>query len=142
MEKFALFDDDGLPTAFYSFEIHGDNIPQDTVEITEEEWREFIENPGRRQWIDGTIVTYDPAVEPQPEPVTVVYSVDLWTRMTDAEAEEVLSIMEQQPIRTRKIFDTANSYRSDHELWPLLQQLATTLFGEERAAEILAPSVV
>ena len=142
MEKFALFDDDGLPTAFYSFEIHGDNIPQDTVEITEEQWREFIENPGRRKWIDDTIVTYDPTVEPQPDPVTVVYSVDLWTRMTDAEAEEVLSIMEQQPIRTRKIFETANSYRSDHELWPLLVQIATTLFGEERAAEILAPSVV
>jgi hypothetical protein len=63
------------------------------------------------------------------EPVTVVYGVDL-----------VGAAMAEQPFRVRKIFETANSYRSDHELWPLLVQIATTLFGEERAAEILAPS--
>ncbi|NTA50049.1 hypothetical protein G6L34_18225 [Agrobacterium tumefaciens] len=81
-----------------------------------------------------------------PEPVTVVYSVDFWTRLdggadgNSGEVAQVLAAMEQQPIRTRKIFETANSFRSDHELWPLLNQLATALFGEERAAQILAPS--
>lgn len=74
------------------------------------------------------------------QPVTVVYSVDLWSRMTNAEADQVGAEMEQQPFRIRKIFETANSYRSDHELWPLLAQIATTLFGAERAGEILAPS--
>lgn len=80
------------------------------------------------------------------EPVITVYSVDFWTRLdggTDGnsgEVAQVLAAMELQPIRTRKIFEAANSYRSDHELWPLLQQLATSLFGAERAAEILAPS--
>ena len=91
----------------------------------------------------------------QPEPyspaettaVTVVYSVDFWTRLdggadgNSGEVAQVLAAMDQQPIRIRKIFEAANSYRSDHELWPLLQQLATSLFGAERAAEILAPSV-
>jgi len=82
-----------------------------------------------------------------PEPVTTVYAVDFWTRLdggedgNSGEVAQVLAAMEQQPIRTRKIFETANSYRSDHELWPLLQQLATSLFGAERAGEILAPSV-
>lgn len=82
-----------------------------------------------------------------PEPVTVVYSVDFWTRLdggadgNSGEVAQVLAAMEQQPIRTRKIFETANSYRSDHELWPLLVQIATSLLGAERAAEILAPSV-
>ncbi|WP_313609325.1 hypothetical protein [Rhizobium sp.] len=81
-----------------------------------------------------------------PEPVTTVYAVDFWTRLdggedgNSGEVAQVLAAMEQQPIKTRKIFDTANSFRSDHELWPLLQQLATSLFGEERADEILAPS--
>lgn len=85
-------------------------------------------------------------VDPEPVPVTVVYSVDFWTRLdggvdgNSGEVAQVLAAMEQQPIRTRKIFDAANSYRSDHELWPLLQQLASSLFGIERAAEILAPS--
>ncbi len=81
-----------------------------------------------------------------PDPVTTVYSVDFWTRLdggedgNGGEVAQVLSAMETQPIRTRKIFESANSYRSDHELWPLLQQLATSLFGAERAGEILAPS--
>ncbi len=79
--------------------------------------------------------------------VTLVYSVDFWTRLdggadgNSGEVAQVLAAMELQPIRTRKIFEAANSYRSDHELWPLLNQLATSLFGAERAAEILAPSV-
>lgn len=83
-----------------------------------------------------------------PDPVTTVYAVDFWTRLdggedgNGGEVAQVLSAMETQPIKTRKIFDTANSFRSDHELWPLLQQLATSLFGEERAAEILAPSAL
>ncbi|RVT75672.1 hypothetical protein EM858_14595 [Agrobacterium sp. CNPSo 2736] len=81
-----------------------------------------------------------PTPDPIPEPVVVVYQVDLWTRMTNPEAEEVLAQMAEQPVRIRRIFESANSYRSDHELWPLLIQIATALFGEERAAQILAPS--
>lgn len=77
---------------------------------------------------------------PAPEPVTVVFKLDLWSRMTDDEADRVGAAMDEQPFRIRKIFESANSYRSDHELWPLLVQIATTLFGEERAAQILAPS--
>lgn len=82
-----------------------------------------------------------PVPIPAPEPVTIVYSVDLWSRMTNAEADQVGAAMDQQPFRVRRIFESANSYRSDHELWPLLDQIATTLFGVERAAQILAPSV-
>jgi hypothetical protein len=97
-----------------------------------------------REWMAAGGVV-DP-VDPDPVPVTVVYAVDLWTRLdggedgNSGEVAQVIAEMEQQPIRIRKIFDSATSYRSDHELWPLLQQIATTLFGEERAAQILAPS--
>ncbi|MDP9875630.1 hypothetical protein [Agrobacterium tumefaciens] len=79
-------------------------------------------------------------------PVTTVYSVDFWTRLdggedgNSGEVAQVLAVMGQQPIRTRKIFESASSFRSDHELWPLLLQLAITLFGEDRAAQILASS--
>ncbi|MCZ7451076.1 hypothetical protein O8B93_26255 [Agrobacterium rhizogenes] len=84
------------------------------------------------------LASYPPS--PFPEAATVVYSVDLWSRMANAEADQVGAAMAEQPFRVRKIFETANSYHSDHELWPLLVQIATTLFGEERAAQILAPS--
>ncbi|WP_247872617.1 hypothetical protein [Brucella sp. 2280] len=75
-----------------------------------------------------------------PVPVIVILpTVTLWERMTEAEAEQVNVAMATQPFRTRQIFMTANTFRSDHELWPLLVQMATDLFGEARAAELLAP---
>ncbi|WP_247650448.1 hypothetical protein [Brucella sp. 458] len=78
-------------------------------------------------------------VEPEPETtVVIVPSVTLWERMTDDEAEQVRNAMATQPFRTRQIFLTANTFRSDHELWPLLEQMATDLFGVQRAAELLA----
>ncbi|MEN5250020.1 hypothetical protein [Brucella pseudintermedia] len=80
-----------------------------------------------------------PSTEPL-EPVTIIPAVTLWERLTDAEAEQVNAAMATQPFRTRQIFLTANTFRSDHELWPLLMQMATDLFGEARAAELLSPA--
>ena len=67
MEKFALFDDAGFPIAFFTPEINVGAIPPDAVEITEEQWREFLENPGFRKWVDGEIVV----AEPSPRPPTI-----------------------------------------------------------------------
>ena len=80
-----------------------------------------------------------PYITPEPLPViTILPAVTLWERLTDDEAEQVNGAMATQPFRTRQIFMTANTFRSDHELWPLLVQMATDLFGEARAAELLA----
>ncbi|NIH74404.1 hypothetical protein FHV99_001611 [Ochrobactrum sp. P20RRXII] len=80
-----------------------------------------------------------PYVEPVREPPVVeVPSVTLWERLTEAEAEQVNAAMATQPFRIRQIFLTANTFRSDHELWPLLVQMAKDLFGQTRAAELLA----
>ena len=136
--KNAVIDDNGFPIAFYSSDIHGESFPPETVDITDEQWLEFIENPGARKWQDGEVVEYTPP-EPEPAPqITVVPAITLWERMTDNEAEQVNAAMATQPFRTRQIFLTANTFRSDHELWPLLVQMATDLFGEERAAELLS----
>lgn len=135
---FATFADDGFPTGFYSTIVVGDDYPAEAIEITNEQWLDFINNSGQRKWVDGEVVEYTPP--PSPEPITVVNKLDLWSRMTDEEADQVGAAMDTQPFRVRKIFESANTYRADHELWPLLVQIATSLFGEERAAEILAPS--
>ena len=103
MTKYATFDSDGFPTAFYSEDIHGDRerpvygdapepsednpqperpivgyepnpnclIPADAIEITDEQWREFLANPGRRKWDDGEVVEYDP-----PPPATTADDVN------------------------------------------------------------------
>lgn len=72
--------------------------------------------------------------------ISIVYAVDFWTRLTDEEAEQVVDFIDTQPVRLRRIFNAANSYRSDHELWGLLQGMSVAMFGEERTAEIFAPS--
>ncbi len=137
MKYFAMFDDAGFPTAFYCEEIHGENIPVGVIEITDDQWLEFVDNAGQRRWDNGQVVEYSP---PAVEPVTIIPAVTLWERMTDAEAEQVNAAMATQPFRTRQIFLTANTFRSDHELWPMLMQMAIDLFGEDRAAELLSPA--
>lgn len=80
----------------------------------------------------------EPEQEPELDGVTVIPAVTLWERMSEDEAEQVETVMAMQPFRTRQIFMTAQTFRSDHELWPLLTQMAVELFGEERASELLA----
>ncbi len=62
--RYATFDEDGFPTGFYSTEIHGESLPDNAAEITDEQWIEFIENPGQRKWVNGEIVIVDPSTNP------------------------------------------------------------------------------
>ncbi len=165
MANFAEFDQDGFPVAFYSEEIMGfkkiiidekityddegeitgitpvigDNpnckIPISAIELNDDQYDEFLNFSGLRKWENGTVVEYDPPII---ESVIIIPSVTFWERLTVSEADEVYALFESQPVRVRQIFMTAQSYRSDHELWPLLQQVASELFGAQRAGELLA----
>lgn len=85
-----------------------------------------------------SIITIDPElIVPD---VIILYPADLWSRLTEGEADQVEAAMATQSARIQNIFRSASSYRSDHELWPLLETVAIGLFGDERAAEILAAS--
>lgn len=90
------------------------------------------------EWVaEGNVI--EPYVsEPEAPAVTSIPAVTLWERMTEAEGEQVEAVMQTRPFRIRQIFTTAQTYRSDHELWPLLQQVTTELFGAQRAGELLA----
>jgi len=55
MPKYAVFDERGIPKAFYDADIH-QNIPSDAVKITDEQWLEFINNQGRRAYVNGQII--------------------------------------------------------------------------------------
>ena len=63
-QKYAIFSKEGLPQGFYDKEIHGENIPQEAIEITEEQWKEFVENQGLRKWNFNTkkVVKYTPTI--------------------------------------------------------------------------------
>lgn len=60
MQYFAQIKDDGFPEAFYSDAIHGDGIPGNAIEISENDWLDFIANPGSRKWLSGVIVVVNP----------------------------------------------------------------------------------
>lgn len=137
MTIYAEFDADGFAKAFYNTDFHEYDLPDGVVEITRDDWLKLTEKPFTRKWVGGTVVEDVPE---EAEPVTIIPAVTLWERMTDVEAEQVNAAMSTQPFRTRQIFLTANTFRSDHELWPLLVQMATDLFGGERAAELLSPA--
>lgn len=135
---FVIFNADGFLEGSYQTAAISDPssaIPKHAIELSEADWRDLYDNQAYRRYVSGQIVEYTP---PMAEPVTVIPAVTLWERLTEAESEQVNTAMATQPFRTRQIFLTANTFRSDHELWPLLVQIATDLFGEERAAELLA----
>lgn len=105
-----------------------DDYPEGTTEVP-------LKPSADHVWQNGEWVYVEP--EPEPEAVISIPAVTFWERTTEAEGSAIEAMLEQQPFRVRQIFMTAQSYRSDHELWPLLQSAAIGLFGEERAAELL-----
>ncbi|SFJ55260.1 hypothetical protein SAMN04515648_4569 [Phyllobacterium sp. CL33Tsu] len=77
MKIFGVFDEGGLPKAFFNEDVHGYKIvdglpnpacqiPLEAVEIAEPQWIEFLTNQGRRKMVDGVVVEYVP---PPPPPV-------------------------------------------------------------------------
>lgn len=141
--KFIKFGPEGFPLFYYDEltypptedGIRNPDIPLDAVPVTDEQWAD-AQRIALWQSPDGTLTTPPPPEPVESPSVVVIPSVSLWERLTEAEAEQVNAVMATQPFRTRQIFLTANTFRSDHELWPLLVQMATELFGEDRAAEL------
>lgn len=90
MSKFAVFDENGFPSAFYSEDVHGPRtlpiygegdeyavptvigsvpnpdtkIPATAVEISDDHWTEFLVNAGRQRWDGVTIISFDPLSPP------------------------------------------------------------------------------
>lgn len=77
---------------------------------------------------------------PAPEPVIFLYRADLYRRCTDDEADAIDAELAKQPTRLRRIFESAVTFRSDDDLWSTLHAAAVKLFGDKRAAELLAAS--
>ncbi|MDH2092534.1 hypothetical protein N5K21_27860 [Rhizobium pusense] len=70
---FAKFDDEGFPIGFYTEEIHGDTIPAGSIEISEAQWKDFLDNAGLRRWENGGIVEIEPPAPPETSPTIIDY---------------------------------------------------------------------
>lgn len=149
--KFINFGPEGYPLFYYceltyppvinadgeAIAVNPD-IPHDAVPVSDEQWQ-AAQSMSLWRSPDGLLTT-PPTPEPvEPAPViTILPAVTLWERMTEDEAVAVSEAMKTQSVRTVEIFRNASTFRSDHELWPLLEKMAADLFGEARAAELLA----
>lgn len=135
---YARFDERGFAIGFWDTDFVSDEsvIPPEVIEINCAQRDELLVSPATRRWKNGVVVEMEPYIAtPQ---IIIVPAVTLWERLTESEADQVNEAMQTQSIRTQRIFTTANTFRSDHELWTILEQMATELFGEDRAAALLA----
>ena len=91
----AMFDEKGLPTAFYESGMHGDRIPAEAIEITEAQWLELINNAGRRRFDFANLAVVDYVPPPAPLDVAKLGMVEridshaaaIYSRWTRFEAE-------------------------------------------------------
>lgn len=60
IKYYGVFDDAGLPRAFYNDDVYTDGvgIPKEAVEITQDQWRTFINNPTKKKWNGNDVVDY------------------------------------------------------------------------------------
>ncbi|MBC8719043.1 hypothetical protein [Ochrobactrum sp. Marseille-Q0166] len=82
-------------------------------------------------YANGEFVAPPSNTDPLVPVVIIIPALTLWRRMNNDEAEQVNDEMQKRPFRMRKIFETAPNFRSDDELWPLLEQIANELFGAD-----------
>lgn len=48
-------DRNGNPTGFYADDIHTSGVPVDAIEITDQEWRDMVADPGRYELNSGRV---------------------------------------------------------------------------------------
>lgn len=111
--KYAVFDHQGLPTAFYAV---GDvwpieKVPPEAFEITEDQWQEFIDNPGRRRWADGEVAPYEPPPVEPPFPSVVSASQAKIALFNAGYLDDVEAVVAAHPYRIVQIwFTDANTW--------------------------------
>ncbi len=77
---------------------------------------------------------------PAPAPAVITTKADLFRRCTDEEAEAIETTLMGLSVRKRRIFEGAQHIASDDPDFDDLRTAAVEMFGEERAAELLAAS--
>lgn len=133
MTKYAIFNADGFPTAFYDPEINVNQIPTNAVEITEAQWLEFINNNGLRKFINESVVVYIPA-PPMAQPRLVPKRIIVDRLQVAGKLEAARTALDAQTLYVRERWNARDSvYATDPDTIALL-----TAIGADPAI-ILAP---
>jgi hypothetical protein len=60
--KYVLVNNEGRATAFYDTAVHA-TIPQGAVEITDEQWQDYLSNQNMKRFVNGQVVTRQKNIE-------------------------------------------------------------------------------
>jgi hypothetical protein len=104
---------------------------------------QFVKAPPAVQ--AGFVQQSDGSFAPPPPPPavagpTITSKADLFRRCTDQEAEAIEAALAAQPVRKRRLFETAQYISSDDPDFADLRAAAVKMFGADRAGELLAAS--
>ena len=91
MQIFAIFDDNGLPEAFYTPLVH-QRIPGGAIQISVHDWHEFIRNKGQRRWDGEKVVEYLPAACPRPDKFLLMGRFCLLSRLLSEKFRIITSL--------------------------------------------------
>jgi hypothetical protein len=142
IKTFATFNEDGYPAGFWRTDVYEiEDIPEDAVEITEDQWRTFLNHQGRSRLVNGQVVT----TTAEPTEIireSITYKADIWRRVTDEEAEIIDATLNTLPVRKQRLYNDAQFISHSDEMFTELMAGFVAAFGEERAEEILAPSTI
>jgi hypothetical protein len=107
-QRYGKFDKDGFPMGFYSDQDHTpEEIPQDAMSISHDQWTDFLNNQGERAYRNGEVVPATRPPEPLPppdqrverwvqgDPVTHAF-IDVVADLTGTTAETIKSSIAQK----------------------------------------------
>ena len=143
MTKYAVFDADGFPLGFYADDIHGIKgdpdslVPDGAIEITEDQWQEFIDNTGQRKWINGAVVAFTPPPVVATGPYQL-YKSTLIRRLTEDEASTLFAVLAAAPVKSKMLWDASEWLGSDDPLFGDIKAAISAALGVERSNAILA----
>lgn len=72
--KYTSYNENNELTGFYSKDIHGDNIPENSIEITDELWQEILNNGNENYRVDLNTNTVIPYIKPIKEQISIKYN--------------------------------------------------------------------
>lgn len=72
MSKFAKYNESNEITGFYSRDVHGNNIPENTISITDSKWQEILNNGTYNYRVDLSSNSIIPYVKPIQERIDAI----------------------------------------------------------------------
>lgn len=126
----------------------GNQITASIIRVPIESGQDYIQVPydAMRIWTEAERNAIGVFTAPDPQRVVIeqppgpTFKADIWKRATDEECAAMDQRLNETTPRLRRIYEAAQIITRDDELWSVLNAAMIGLFGEERAAELLAPS--